>query len=164
VLHAPGQLAIYPIVPLNGWRWSARSFVVQFRDSVQRGLAQLQLQTWAHRGAWGLWGRSGLLAAIGVSVQDDITSHGMFLNVNPAPGPFGFVDTVDPQRAGVGERTTMSSLLAERRQPARMAALRSSLVSALAEGFGAERHNIHCGHPWLPAPRDKGREPIVRAS
>jgi hypothetical protein len=87
----------------------------------------------------------------------------MFLNVNPAPSHFRCVDTVDPETVPATERTTMSSLLAERRQPARMTAVRSAIVNALTIVFKGERFNIHSGHPWLPSGMAGGREQIDRA-
>jgi lipoyl(octanoyl) transferase len=146
VPHALGQLAIYPILPLNLAGWSRGEYVRRLQTGVQTALQRLDILTTLHPKKFGLWGHSGLLAAVGITIHHGITSHGVFLNVHPPMTLFHHVDTA---AKGTGHRTTMSSLLAERRRPVRMPGVRSQVVESLAEAFGCTHYHIHAAHPWL---------------
>ncbi len=148
VPHAEGQLAVYAVVHLPALAWSVGSYVGRLHAGVRAALEALNIRTQARPGSFGVWGRSGLLAAAGVAVRHETTCHGMFLNVHPAMAPFGFVDTF-AAGAAAGEKTTMSSLVAESRRSVRMSGVRSSLVEQLVEAFDCTRYHIHSGHPWL---------------
>ncbi len=41
VLHAPGQLAIYPIVPLAWHRWTVGEYLRRFRQALTQTLDEL---------------------------------------------------------------------------------------------------------------------------
>jgi lipoyl(octanoyl) transferase len=92
-------------------------------------------------GSLALAGRSGVLAAIGVSVRQGVTMHGAFLNVNPEMRDFG--------RVFVAGGQTMSSLLSHRALPTKMSKVRAALVTHLAEALALERYHLHSGHPLL---------------
>ena len=94
---------------------------------------------------YGVWGRTGQLAAIGVAVRHWVTYYGAYLNVCPPMGLFRLVES-DPRG-----QTPMSCLVAERCGPVRMTAVRAALVRRLAECFGCDRYHLYTGHPWLRA-------------
>lgn len=160
ILHAPGQLAVYLIVPLAQFGWTLDEFAGRLQSVATRALDLIGVRTQIDPGGCGLWGRTGLLAAIGTAIekstavhdstglQDCTTYQGLFINVAPAMSTFGFVETAQPF-AGAAEKTTMSCLLAERRQPVRMSTVRSALIEQLARSFECDRHNVHTGHVWL---------------
>ncbi|MFV1967807.1 MAG: hypothetical protein ACC628_20445 [Pirellulaceae bacterium] len=164
VLHAPGQLCVYPIVSLARWGWSVGGFMCRFQEGLRRAFQQLVIRTHTYEGHFSLGGRAGVLAAMGVSVQNGITCHGAFINVNPTMTRFANVDTLDPEHVEPGEKTTMTSLLAERRLAVRMTSVRSALVSSLVEVFDCSRHHIHTHHPLLSDELEDPRESIARAS
>jgi lipoyl(octanoyl) transferase len=149
VLHAPGQLAVYPIVPLAGLGWSIGQYLERLQRGLLDALRQLQVHPQTQPGHFAVWGRSGLLAAVGVAVREGVTCHGAFLNVNPAMRPFAFVDSLPTEVVAPGTKTTMGCLLAERRTAVRMSSVRAALVDGLARAFGTERYHLHTGHPWL---------------
>jgi lipoyl(octanoyl) transferase len=152
LLHGPGQLAIYPIVPLDWHRWSVGAYLRQLHAALHAALVDSGVRSQARPGSFSLAGRTGLMAALGVSVRHGITGHGAYLNVNPEMRDAGRVETAPGLR--------MSSILSERAQPVRMTAVRAALVSHLAQALGCERHHLHTGHPLLadlpttPASRD----------
>ena len=78
-----------------------------------------------------------------MAVRHWVTYYGAYLNVCPPMGLFRLVET-DP----VG-RTPMSCLVAERRGPVRMTAVRAALVQRLTEAFGCDRYHLYTGHPML---------------
>ncbi len=143
LVHLPGQLAVYPIVPLGPLGFSLAEYLRRLERGLLRTLAGLNIRGRTRPGGGGIWGRTGQLAAFGVAVRDGVAMHGAFLNVCPAMGWFRLVET-DPRQA-----TRMSSLLAERGQPVRMTSVRAELVPRLAEAFSLARYHLHTGHPWL---------------
>jgi lipoyl(octanoyl) transferase len=149
VLHAPGQLAVYPIVPLETLGWTVGQYLRRLQRGIVEALGELKVHCKTIPGRFGVWGRSGQLACVGVAVRRWITLHGAFINVNPAMRRYAFVDTLPHDVAGAGEKTTMGCLLAERRAAVRMANVRSALVKTLAAAFDCERYHLHTGHPWL---------------
>jgi len=149
VLHSPGQLAIYPIAPLEALGWTIGHYMRRLQRGIVDALDELKVPCVTKPGRFGVWGRSGQLACVGVAVRRWITMHGAFLNVNPAMRRYGYVDTLPHDVADAGEKTTMGCLLAERRTAVRMASVRSTLVSTLAAAFDCERYHLHTGHPWL---------------
>ncbi len=142
-IHCPGQLAIYPIVPLQWHGFSVGEFVERFHAGLLNALGDLNVQGHLLPGRHGVWGRSGQLAFVGAAVRNWVTYFGAYLNVCPPMGLFRLVET-DP--AG---RTSMSCLVAERRGPVRMTAVRAALVQRLTEVFGCDRYHLFTGHPML---------------
>jgi lipoyl(octanoyl) transferase len=151
LLHAPGQLAIYPIVPLAWHGWTVGEYLNRLETGLQSALAAAGFATQQHAGQRGLWGRSGQLATIGAAVRSGVTYHGAFVNVDPN---MQIVRRVCTDREA---NQALSSLVAERPRGVRMASVRQHIVSALAEAFETPRHHLLTGHPLLvrtkvPAP------------
>ncbi len=143
LVHAPGQLAVYPIVPLRWHGFSVGEYLDRLQTGVLNTLGELGIQGCARPGRYGILGRTGQLAAFGIAVREWVTYHGAFINVSPSMGLFRLVET-DPQ-----ETTRMSCLVAERQGPVRMTAVRAGLVRQLADAFGCDRYHLFTGHPWL---------------
>jgi lipoyl(octanoyl) transferase len=143
MLHCPGQLAIYPIVPLRWHDFSVGEYLQRLQAALAETLDDLRVPATTPQGQFGLWGRTGQLASLGIGVRDWVTWHGAFLNVSPSLGLFRLVET-DP----IGH-TSMSSLVAERCGPIRMPAVRAALVRHVAEALGCDRYHLYTGHPWL---------------
>jgi lipoyl(octanoyl) transferase len=161
LLHTPGQLAMYSVSSLDRCGWTAAEFRDVHRQGLQAALSALLISTDRCHG--GLRGRTGLLAAAAMSLEDGVSRHESFINVAPAMAAFRSIDvsTGGPQLSG--RRETMSCLLAERRLPVRMSEVRSALIVALTAAFRCECHHIHAGHPWLPA-QGIERDSFARAS
>ena len=143
LVHAPGQLAVYPIVPLWWHGFSVGEYLDRFQAGVLQTLEQLGIPGKTRAGRHGIWGRTGQLVAFGVAVRHGVTCHGAFINVCPAMGLFRLVET-DPQ-----DLTRMSSLVAERQRPVKMTTVRAELVPRLSDAFGCDRYHLYTGHPML---------------
>jgi len=143
LLHCPGQLAIYPILPLRWHDFSLGDYLERLQVALAETLLELGVQVQPQPGRYGVWGRTGQIAALGVAVRDWVTWHGAFLNVSPALGLFRLVES-DP----LGH-TPMGSIAAERCGVVRMATVRAVLVRQLTEAFGCDRYHLYTGHPWL---------------
>ena len=148
LVHAPGQLAVYPVVPLPRFGWTSRGFQQRLQQTARLTLSRLGIPSDADSEASILKGRTGLLAALGSSTQDETTFGGLFINVAPDMSTCGFVEPAAPL-GKAGELSTMSCLFAERRQPVRMSKVRSALIEQFVTSLECDRHNIYTGHVWL---------------
>jgi lipoate-protein ligase B len=145
VLHLPGQLAIYPIVPLERCGFSVGEYLARLQCGllaaiVEAGCYQAHLLPSRH----GVWGRTGPLAAIGAAVKNGVSYYGAYVNVCPA---MRLVERVvsDPEA-----ELPLSSLLVERHQPVRMSGVRERIARHLADSLTDGRYHLHTGHPLLP--------------
>ncbi|OHB78445.1 MAG: hypothetical protein A2V98_06760 [Planctomycetes bacterium RBG_16_64_12] len=143
LVHAPGQLAVYPIVPLRWHNLSVGQYVDRLQAGILNTLEALGVQAHTRPGRHGVWGRTGQLAAFGIAVRDWVTYHGAFINVAPSMGLFRLVE------ADTQPTARMSCLVAERQKPVKMTSVRAELVGRLADAFGCDRYHLHTGHPLL---------------
>jgi lipoyl(octanoyl) transferase len=164
ILHAPGQLCVYPIIPLTRLGWSAGEYMRRFQKGLQCAFEQMIVRARTYENSFSLGGRAGVLAAMGVAIQNWVTYHGAFINVNPPMAYFDKIQTLDPAALPAGEKTTMTSLLAERRVAVTMPHVRSALVAGLAKAFDCSRHHIYTHHPLLAQELEGRRESIARVS
>lgn len=144
IVHAPGQLAIYPIVPLACKGMSVGDYLDRLQRALAAALAEVGFHGQGRPGRYGLWGRLGQVAAVGVAVKSWVTYYGAYVNVCPAM-PLVRGATMDPV-----DGTLPSSLAAERQRPVRMSGVRERLVRHLAEALGGGRYHLYTGHPLFP--------------
>jgi lipoyl(octanoyl) transferase len=143
LVHAPGQVAVYPIVPLEHLGWTVGDYLRRLQAGLAAMLADIGLTVPVRSDLGGIWGRSGQLVAIGTAVKNWVAYHGAFVNVAPAMALQRLVDA-DHQR-----QVPLSSLVIERQQAVKMTSVRAALVARLAESFAAPRHHLYTGHPLL---------------
>ena len=157
MLHLPGQLAIYPIVPLQWYHWTVGEFLTRFTLGLQTGLAGRNIPTEQHPSQQGLWGQSGQLVSFGVAVKNWITTLGAQIHVNPPPPLAEYLVT------DLIGHTAPGSLQQEQRRCVPMSQLRSRLARSVSEGFGCEEYHFYTGHPLLERIQ-RGSRVIARAS
>ena len=143
MLHTPGQLAVYPIVPLRWHGLSVGQFLDRFQSGLLAALVDLGLHPELATDGRGIMGRTGRIVSLGIAVRDWITSHGAFVNVNPSMGLFRLLES------SRDEASRMGCLVAERQQPVKMTSVRTELIRQLATAFGCDRYHLHTGHPLL---------------
>lgn len=151
IYHAPGQLAVYPIVSLPRVGWSVGELMGRMAWAVRQALERIGVAAWSPPGQFGCWGRSGLLAACGVAVHYEVSCHGFFINVHPPMDLTRRIDTVYRPPDIPDARRTMSSLLSERGRPLRMPQVRSAVVEALGSALSRPRFHLQNGHIYLAA-------------
>lgn len=142
LLHVPGQLAIYPILPLDRLQLKVPAYLAALRnvmldvaiDCNARGATVVP-------GGVAVDGRC--LASVGVAVRDWVTYFGAVLNVNPGLDPFRKVSNA----FGVGP---MTSLERERRMTINPLLVRQRIVERFMERFGMKSIEIFHDHPELP--------------
>jgi lipoate-protein ligase B len=142
VLHAPGQLAVYPIVPLERFGWSVGEYLKRFQAGLVASLEGFRMALTVRPERYGIWARSGQLVTMAAAVRNWVSWQGAFINVAP---PMDLVRKVlDPV-----DHVPMSSLAVERQQVIKMTDLRTRLVPALAGAFECDRFQIYTGHPLM---------------
>jgi lipoyl(octanoyl) transferase len=142
VVHAPGQLAVYPILPLQRLGLGLNEFRTRLEESAVATCRDVRVPAKRRASEPGLWSRCGQVAYFGAAVKSWISYHGLFLNVDPDPSFLSLVSG-----SADGERPT--SLQALLLRPVSMAGVRESMVRHVANRFGYERFHIYTGHPWL---------------
>jgi lipoyl(octanoyl) transferase len=153
VLHGPGQLAIYPIVPLAWHRWSVGEFLRRLQGALRETLASLQIEPREMPSSLHLWGEHGPVALVGASVRRGVTGYGAILSLDADQEASRLV-------LAAGGRP-LSSVLSERPGPVRMERVQDLLVNHLARAFGCEDHSLHSGHPLLVCPTIGGPAPLL---
>ncbi|HVA51649.1 MAG TPA: hypothetical protein VNH11_35235 [Pirellulales bacterium] len=141
LVHAPGQLAVYPIVPLEKWSLSVGGFLQRLQQGLAAALADVSCQADVRPGRFGLWAHTGQVVAVAAAVKNWVSYYGAYINVSPALYPFRWVQS-DPI-----DLSPMTSLAADRRRPVRMAGMREAVVRRLSEAFGCDRYHVYSGHP-----------------
>jgi lipoyl(octanoyl) transferase len=144
ILHAPGQLAVYPIVAIDQRRIGLAAYRERLELAALEMLEELRIPAFRRDDAAGAWCRGGRLVSLGAAVRSSITAHGLFVNVSPQ---------MDGQRLIRIPEGRVTSIAAERRAPASMAAVRESLIRHLASKLEFERYHLYTGHPMLKRTR-----------
>src|SRR5262245_5936839 len=150
-LHMPGQLSIYPILPLDVLGLSAAAYVSALGDVLRRVLADFSVTARIHSDDAGVWACNRLLAGIGVAIKDDVAYYGACFNLHPALDAFRLI------RSHSRSAEPMTSLERERRGPVRPAMVRERLVEHFRDHFGFARLALFSDHPMLHAPQAPGR-------
>ena len=140
VVHAPGQLAVYPIVPLNRLGLGVADYRRLLESVALDVCRELAVAAWRRDDLPGVWSPLGQLVSIGVAVKSWVAYHGMFINVSPALEVLRMVDS------GTGSST---SLQAQRQRITPMHVVRESVIRNLTDRLGYERHHVYTGHPLL---------------
>ncbi|MGY8770150.1 MAG: lipoyl protein ligase domain-containing protein [Pirellulales bacterium] len=163
VMHTPGQLAIYPIVPLEQYTWTVGDYLENLQKGLLDAIDSFGVHSETRSGRYGVWGKSGLLASIGASVQNWVTSHGAFLNVDSPEHLQSQVDSNPPELASPGDHSIMGSLVAENDKPARMVEVAKVVASHLAKTFECRYGDWQLNHPLLPEITEQTIERLARA-
>jgi len=148
VLHAAGQACVALFGSLDDLglsRHDVGGHLARFEAALEAALRRARCQPVRLPGVPGVFGRSGVLAAVGVAVRRGVVSHGAFVNVSPALELFRRVRSVPA--AGCG---TMGSVEAELRRKVRMQDVRTALVHAIGEAWEFPRMHVQAGLPFLP--------------
>lgn len=148
VMHAPGQLSAYPIVPLDRLGLGLAEYRQRLEEAVVDVAREQQIRAFRQANEPGVWTRLGHVAQLGVGVRSWVAHHGLYVNVDPPPELLRLVQTT----AG-GQRST--SLTAVRGRTVSMNSVREALVRHIARRLGYERFHIYTGHPLLRRTRQR---------
>lgn len=155
--HAPGQLAIYPIVPLDKYRLTVGDYLNHLQAALLAAITEEGFHVQPGSDRRSIVGRTGQVAALAVAVKHWTTYFGAYVNVLPYSSVlWQRVDTRSGQVSPAG------CLLAERRQPAKMTSLREKMARHVSGAFGCGRYHLVTGHPLLGRHSQSLREANAR--
>lgn len=140
--HAPGQLAVYPILPLQRLGLGLCEYRSRLEEALVAACHDLQVPARRRPQAPGVWSRAGRVAWIGAAVKSWTSYLGAYLNVDPDPTFLALIDSD-------ADHECSTSLQAQRLQRISMSKVRESVLRHIARQFGYERQHVYGGHPLL---------------
>ena len=90
--HGPGQMVVYPILQLAGFRQDVRWYVRSLEETAIRLLATYGLTGERRSGMPGVWAGAGKIASVGVHISRWATMHGIAINIAPDLTPFSWIN------------------------------------------------------------------------
>ncbi len=78
-VHMPGQLVAYYFFPLKAL--GVKAFVAKVEASVTMLLARFDVQAVLNPGCPGVWADGAKIASVGLRISQQVSSHGMALNI-----------------------------------------------------------------------------------
>jgi lipoyl(octanoyl) transferase len=154
--HGPGQVCVALFARLDDLGLSpcdVGGYLGRFEAALEAALRRLRCGTTRRPGMHGIFGRTGLLAALGVAIRGGVARHGGFLNVAADIGLCDRVRSVPGtvSRAGAGgaasKFTTMGSVEADLQRRVRLQEARSAVVEGITEAFAFARSHVQSGFP-----------------
>lgn len=81
--HGPGQLVGYPVLDLKRLRLGNKRYVGKLEEFLLALLKELGVEAQADPRFPGVWVQEAKIAALGVHVAEQVTTHGFALNLDP---------------------------------------------------------------------------------
>lgn len=162
VLHGPGQVGIALFVRLADLGMAAcdvGGYIERFEGAIEGAVRALRCGAARDSRGAGIFGRTGLLAAVGVAIRRGVAWHGGYLNVQPSSLPTHRVRSL-PVVTGLGMRT-MSAVETDVQRKVRLQDARAAIVQHVVDAFGFAEPHIQSGFP-LPIRESCSREPVSR--
>jgi lipoyl(octanoyl) transferase len=123
--HGPGQLVVYPIVPLAMLGMNVRQFVCMLEQAIIDTVKSFGVTAGRDSAGIGVWVAGAKVAAIGVRVRRWVPMHGLALNVTTNLDHFKLIVP-----CGLTRPVTSLQLLLGDRCPG-MPAVKSAMIDAL---------------------------------
>jgi lipoyl(octanoyl) transferase len=169
VLHGPGQVVVAMVAPLDDLglgQHDVGGYLARFEQGIAHAIRAVRCGSGLRQpGVHGLFGRTGLMAAVGVAVRRGVACHGAFVNVCPALDGHQRIDTVPaalreaPGRAAAP--FTMGSIEADVQRRVRLQDVRTAVVQGLADAFAFPRIHINAGFPYPVRPVAPSQPEVV---
>lgn len=147
-VHVPGQLGIYPILPLNRLSIGPCEYRNRLEKIMQSACTIQKVDTFRKPQFPGLFARGGQIGWVGAAIRFEVAYHGCFLNVSPSLDRIRLLKSVD----GSNDVSSLSAELATR---VSMNSVRESVIQSLADSLGYDRVQLHTRHPLLKRTRQK---------
>ncbi len=140
LLHQPGQVACYPVLPLDALTLSPGRYLEQLQQLILELLAEYAVTGEPDTESPGVRVNGRFIAQVGVAVRDNVSCFGIVLNADPDLEPFRMV------RCG-GDARPMTSLARESPLRVRVSGVRQRFLELMAARFGFDRVSIFHTHP-----------------
>jgi len=146
MLHLTGQVACYPVIPLDSTGLTLARYLGELQEIVIALLSEHELRGAADSDRPGVRVNGRRIAHLGVAVRDGITCFGLVLNVDPDLALFREVRCD-------GDAVPMTSLQRESTGRMRITSVRQRLVELVAARFKFDRISVFHTHPAaIPQP------------
>lgn len=145
VLHMPGQIALYAILPLDQLGGGISGYLHNLGSAIGDLIGDFSIHAALRVDERGVWAGDRLLAALGVSVRDWVTAYGAYINIHPALDQYHAVTVVGDHDQ------PMTSLERERRGRVQPSLVRERLIEHFRSRFGFGRVSLFTEHPLLQA-------------
>lgn len=148
--HGPGQLVCYPILNLKEQGLDYHRYLKMLESVIIRALATLGVRAFRQRGQPGVWvyidntiphssewlppdSNIAQIAAIGIKLdQNNVTSHGFFININP---DLSFFDLIVPRGLNGCRVTSLTEAL---KKPIEIGSVLEPVIQSFCEVFEME--------------------------
>ena len=114
ILHLPGQLAAYLLMPLEACGLTLQAYVDRLHDTIEQVLTEFDLTGATRPDVPGVFSGTARIATVGIAVNRWIAYHGLTLNVGPYLELFDLLD-----EPGIGRSALRQTSMESRRQRAR---------------------------------------------
>lgn len=145
LLHLPGQLAAYAVVPLKARGLTVQGHLDRLHRVVIDLLAEFDLKGTTRPGRSGVFLGDARVASIGIAVNRWIAYYGLVLNVGPFLAPFGLIVEPGPD----GEPVPQTSMESRRQRPAPMAKVREAAMRLFEAAYGYDGQHLYTDHPLI---------------
>lgn len=146
MLHLPGQVACYPVLPLDALGLTPGRYVRELEAVAVQLLAEYGVGGEPDAEHPGVRVNGRRIAHVGVAVRDDVSCFGLVVNADPDLEPFRDVRCD-------GDGRPMTSLARESDLRVRVSGVRQRLLELVAARFGFDRVSVFHTHPGaLPRP------------
>jgi lipoyl(octanoyl) transferase len=143
LLHTPGQLAIYPILPLDRLGLTVPDYLYTLGAVLQDVLLDFSVRHQVEATENAVWVGGRPVAVLGIAVRNWVSYFGAYLNIHPYLDPFRLLTCT------AGGSEPMTSLERERHGPVRPALVRQRLLEHFSARFGLSRTALFSSHPAL---------------
>ncbi|MFO0929546.1 MAG: lipoyl(octanoyl) transferase LipB [Gemmataceae bacterium] len=140
ILHLPGQLAVYPVLPLDFLGLSVRAYLHTLRQVLVAVLDDFSVTARSRADDADVWVGERRIARVGIAVRNGISTFGAVLNVDP--------DLTVTRQVLPGEAFT--ALAVERRGALRPSLVRQQLVETFRDRLGFAEADVLFYAPTQP--------------
>lgn len=100
--HGPGQLVGYPVLDLRRFKLGAKRYIGKLENMLLKLLEEFGVSARIDEEYPGVWVNNDKVAALGVRIEDRLTTHGFALNVDPELSHFDYIVPCGIRQRGVG--------------------------------------------------------------
>lgn len=109
-MHQPGQLVIYPIVPLRKYSLGIKAYVDLLLETTKEVLERLEIATISSLDRPGLYTNTGKIAFIGIRVDQGVSRHGISINVSNDLKDFSYISSCGVKDATLDKTSNYKDL------------------------------------------------------
>lgn len=133
-VHEPGQIVIYPIINIDTYKHTVRSFVCAIEQAIIDTCTHYHVHATRDEINPGVWVKENKVGAVGIRVLNKVTKHGLAMNVTNSLSTFEFIIPCGLKGRGV---TTLLDLLGPNKQPENLTEFYNEVEYNLAEKVAA---------------------------